>query len=264
MSSETAQRRARAGSGEKHINNQPLILMRKRKRSLSTSACSGLGILAGALTFMGSAQAATLLSEGFEGASNVFGATTYTYSQNYTMPNLLSPGGGLQYMNGGAGVTGQVSTNNFSAGSLSLLTGGITASQIDAGSISYNLYSQFSSYRVQGDYATLFVQFLDGSNNPMGSALTLGGAAFTGALGSGNNGSYPDARDWGADSLLGIVPNGARSMSVFIQEIKTAGGTSIDGYVDNVNISLNVIPEPGVGALFALGGGLLALRRRRR
>jgi hypothetical protein len=238
--------------------------VRRRKRNHSTSACSGLAILAGSLTFMGGAQAATILSEGFEGASNAFGAGTYNYSQNYTMPNLLSPGGGLRYMNGGAGVTGQASTNLFSAGSLSLLTGGITASQIDGGSISYNLYSQFSTYRSQGDHATLFVQFFDGSSLPIGSPLTLGGPLFTAALGSGNNGSYTDARDWGADSLLGIVPGGARSVSVFIEAVKTPGGTAIDGYVDNVNIGISVIPEPGVGALFALGGGLLALRRRRR
>src|SRR5438874_6483107 len=95
---------------------------RKRKGAISTSACSGLAILAGSLTFMGSAQAATILSENFEGASNVFGAGTYNYAQNYTMPNLLTPGGGLQYLRGGAGITGQVSTNTFSAGTLSLLS----------------------------------------------------------------------------------------------------------------------------------------------
>jgi hypothetical protein len=211
---------------------------------------------------MGSAQAATILSENFEGGVNVFGAGTYTYAQNYTMANLLTPGGGLRYMNGGAGVPGQVSTNTFSAGSLSLLSGGIGAAQIDSGQISYNLYSQFSTYRFQGDYATLFVQFLDGSSNPTGPLLSLGGSAFTSALGSGNNGSYPDARNWGADSLLGIVPIGARFANVYIQEIKTAGGTAIDGYVDNVNFALS-IPEPGVAGLLALGGGLLALNRRR-
>ena len=238
--------------------------MRKRKRAVPTSACSGLAILAGSLTFMGSAQAATILSENFEGAVNVFGASTYTYAQNYTMPNLLSPGGGLRYMNGGAGINGQVSTNTFSAGSLSLLSGGILSGQIDAGLISYNLYSQFSTYRLQGDYATLFVQFLDGSSNPIGSLLSLGGSAFTSALGSGNNGSYPDARDWGADTLLGIVPIGARSANVSIREVKTAGGTAIDGYVDNVSFTLSVVPEPGVAGLLALGGGLLALNRRRR
>jgi hypothetical protein len=237
--------------------------MRKRKNSLSTSACSGLAILAGSLTFMGSAQAATILSENFEGGSNLFGATTYNYAQNYTMPNLLTPSGLLKYMNGGAGVTGQVSTNNFSAGALSLLSGGVTGGQIDGGLISYNLYSQFSTYRVQGDYATLLVQFLDGSSSPLGGVLSLGGAAFTSALGSGNNGSYPDARDWGADSKLGIVPVGARFVVVTIQEVKTAGGTAIDGYVDNVNITMSIVPEPGLASLLALGGGLFALRRRR-
>src|SRR5207249_9282762 len=169
-------------------------------RTASISACSGLAILAGSLSFMGSAQAVTLLSEDFEGAVNVFGAGTYNYAQNYTMPNLLSPGGGLKYMKGGAGINGSVSTNTFSAGPLSLLSGGITGAQIDGGLISYNLYSQFSTYLFQGDYATLFVQFRDAGSSPIGAPLSLGGAAFTAALGSGNNGSYPDARDWGADS----------------------------------------------------------------
>ena len=238
--------------------------MRKRRRGVPASACSGLAILAGSLTFMGSAQAATILSENFEGTANVFGAGTYNYAQNYTMPNLLTPLGGLRYMKAGAGITGQVSTNTFSAGSLSLLGGGILASQIDAGQINYNLYSQFSTYRFQGDYSTLFVQFLDGSSNPIGSLLSLGGSAFTSALGSGNNGSYPDARDWGADSLLGIVPTGARSANVSIQAVKAATGTAIDGYVDNVSFTLTVVPEPGAAGLLALGGGLLVLTRRRR
>ena len=185
------------------------------------------------------------------------------------MANLLVPGGGLKYMNGGAGVPNQVSTNNFSAGSLSLVTGGITGAQIDGGLVSYNLYSQFSTYLFQpalsttSDYATLFVQFLDGSSSPIGTPLSLGGQAFTYALGSGDNGSYSNARDWGADALAGVVPSGARFANVSIQTVKVAEGTAIDGYVDNVNILIEV-PEPGLAGLFALGGGLLALVRRRR
>jgi len=136
--------------------------------------------------------------------------------------------------------------------------------------ITYNLYSQFSTYRFQpvgtgqSDYATFFVQFRDVGSNPIGAPLSLGGQAFTYALGSGNNGQYPDARDWGADSAAGIVPAGARFASVSIQEIKSAPGSAIDGYVDNVNVSLNPVPEPGAIGLFGLGGGLLALVRRRR
>jgi hypothetical protein len=134
-----------------------------RRRSTTTQVHSGLAILAGSLTFMGSAQAVTLISEGFEGASNVFGAGTYNYSSLYTMPNLLAPGGGLQYLRGGAGITGAVSTNILTASGspLSLLTGGITGADIDGGSVSYNLYAQFSTYRTQNDHGTLSVQFLD-------------------------------------------------------------------------------------------------------
>jgi len=58
-------------------------------------------------------------------------------------------------------------------------------------------------------------------------------------------------------------PCGARSAGVTIREVKAAVGVAIDGYVDNVNISI-VVPEPGVTGLLALGGGLLALARRRR
>jgi hypothetical protein len=45
---------------------------------------------------MGSAQAVILVSEDFEGDTNVFAAATYNYAQNYTMPSLLTPAGGSQ------------------------------------------------------------------------------------------------------------------------------------------------------------------------
>jgi hypothetical protein len=235
-----------------------------RKKRVSNSICSGLAILAGSLTFMGTADAASIVSENFEGQSNVFGAGVYNYSQNYTMPNLLTPGGGLNYMKGGAGITGQVSTNFFSTGNLSLLSGGITGAQIDGGTISYNLYSQFSTYRLQGDYATLFVQFFDAGSSPLGGRFSIGGAAFTAALGSGNNGSYPDARDWGADSLAGLVPAGARFAALSIEAVKAPVGTAIDGYLDNVSFSISTVPEPGALGFLGLGAGVAAMLRRRR
>ena len=230
-----------------------------RKSSVITPVCSGLAILAGSFSFLGTAQAVTLLSEGFEGASNIFGGGTYNYSQNYTLPNLLVPGGGLKYMTGNAGINGSVSTNIFSAGSLNLLTGGITGGQIDGGLVSYNFYAQFSTYYGQNDNGTLSVQFLDVGSSPLGAALQIGGSAFVSALGGGTG-----LRDWGADSLAGIVPSGARFASVQIFEVKTASGTSIDGYMDNVNISIAAVPEPSSMALLALGGGLAAWARRRR
>jgi hypothetical protein len=235
------------------------------KRSRLIPVCSGLAILAGSFSFIGSAQAVTLLSEDFEGTGNVFSAGTYTYASGYTKPNLLAPAGGLQYMKGGGGTGGAVSTNFFTAtGSpLSLLTGGITGGQIDGGLISYNLYAQFSTYRSQGDYSTLTLQFLDSSSSPLGSLLTIGGSAFTSALGSGPFGNYTDARDWGADVLAGIVPSGARSAAIQVIAVKAATGTAIDGYMDNVNVSITGVPEPSSVALLALGGGLVAWARRR-
>jgi len=232
-----------------------------RKKSALKPICSGLAILAGSFSFMGSAQTVTLLSEDFEGDSNVFGAGTYNYAANYTMPNLLTPAGGLKYMKGGAGITGAVSTNILAAtGSpLSLLTSGITGGQIDGGLVTYNLSAQFSTYYGQNDSGTLAVQFLDAGSSPLGATLQIGGDAFVSALGGGSG-----LRDWGADSLSGLIPSGARFASIQIFEVKTPGGTAIDGYMDNVNVSIAVVPEPGSLALLALGGGLVAWVRRRR
>jgi PEP-CTERM motif len=232
-----------------------------RKRSVIKAACSGLAILAGSFSFMGTAQTVTLLSENFEGSVNVFAAPTYNYSLNYTAPNSLSPGGGLTYMQGGPGSSGSASSKIFTAtGSpINLLTGGITGGQIDGGLITYNLYAQFSTYLTQNDNATLFVQFLDAGSSPLGAALQIGGSAFVSALGSDAGG----LRDWGADSLTGFVPGGARSANVLLFETKTESGTIIDGYVDNVSLSISVVPEPGSLTLLALGGGLAAMARRR-
>lgn len=239
-----------------------------RKYSSATQVSSGLAILAGSMMFMGSAQAVTIVSEGFEGgagAGNVFGVGIYNYSMNYTMPNLLVPGGGLNYLRGGAGITGSASTNVFTAtGSpLSLLTGGITGADIDGGSVGYNLYAQFSTYLDQNDYGSLVVQFLDAGSNPLGQPLSIGGSALVTGLGSGDNGSYSNARNWGEDSLFGTVPTGARFATVQIFEVKTAPGTAIDGYMDNVSFSI-AVPEPGSATLVALGAGLFACWRRRR
>jgi hypothetical protein len=89
---------------------------------------------------------------------NAFGMNTYAYASNYTMPNTLSPGGGLLYGRCGAGVPGQISTNNFPLAPLSLTTGtGITTAQIDSGLASYDFRAQFSTYLSQGDYAQVSI-----------------------------------------------------------------------------------------------------------
>src|SRR5690242_19517589 len=104
--------------------------MKRKLRRPPSPTASAASLLAGGVLFTGPASAAVLLNEGFEGV-NVFGMPTYLYSQNYTLPNSLTPGGDLRYGTAGPGVTGQVSTNTFLVAPFSLTTGtGITTAQI--------------------------------------------------------------------------------------------------------------------------------------
>jgi MYXO-CTERM domain-containing protein len=221
---------------------------------------SAAAILAGGVLFTGPASGAVIFSEGFEGV-NAFGMGTYAYASNYTQPN---PAGGLLYGKAGAGIPGQVSTNSFPLAPISLTAGsGVSAAQIDSGSAAYDFRGQFSSYLSQGDWAEINITFKDGANAPIGSPVLLGGQAFTLALPTAPFGNYADARAWGESAFQGIIPAGARTIDVVLSGTKVAGGTAIDGYVDNVNLSVSPVPEPATCTLAGLAG-LLFLRRRRR
>jgi hypothetical protein len=236
------------------------------KKSLLAPRHTGLAILAGALTFMGNASAVTIFSEGFEGGSgagNAFGAGTYAYSLNYTLPNTLTPSGGTTYGTGDAAAT----TLRPAANSpFSLLTGGITGPAIDAGTIVYSLSAQFSTYTTQNDFGQIRVTFLDGGNAPLGSPVVIGSLALVSGLGSGQGGppfNIAGVRDWAADTATGAVPVGARSASVEYLATRFQG-TAADGYVDNVSLDIDVVPEPSTALTALLGGVWLMVRRPRR
>jgi hypothetical protein len=232
------------------------------KKTGMSSAPSAAAILAGGVLFTGpAARAAVILSEDWEGATNVFSTPTYNYSSNYTQPN---PGGGLVYGKGGAGTTGAPSTNFYPGPSLSLTAGtGLSTTEIDSGSAAYDFRGQFSSYLTQGDWAELSITFKDGANAPIGSPVLLGGDVFTQAIPVAPFGNYADAKEWGTSSATGIIPNGARTIDLMLSMTKVASGTAIDGYVDNFNLSVSVIPEPGTVSLSGLAG-LALLRWRKR
>lgn len=235
------------------------------KMTLSpTASANAAAILAGGLLFSGPANAAVIFSEDFEDFTNAFGLNTYAYASNYTMPNVLTPPGGLLYGNAGAGINGQVSTNEFALEPLSLTTGGgVSTAQIDAGLAGFDFRAQFSTYRTQGDYGQLSITFKDAGALTIGDAVILGGDLFTASLASGQFGNYADARAWGESAFQGIVPVGARTIDVVFSGTKTAGGTAIDGYVDNVSLSVAVVPEPATFAILGFAS-LLCLKRRRR
>lgn len=241
--------------------------MKKKKhpRSSSSSAYAA-AILAGGVLFTGPATNATIVfSEDFESAANAFGMPTYAYSQNYTLPNYLAPSGGLQYATGGNGVNGQVSTNPFALPApLSLTQGtGVTANQIDNALASFDFRAQFSTYRQQNDYAEVLVTFLDEFSTPIGDPIILGGQTFVSGLASGPGATLPDARAWGESTFQGLIPAGARTISVLVSGTKTPGGMAIDSYLDTVVLNVESVPEPTTLAL-GVFAGLAWLRRRRR
>jgi hypothetical protein len=240
--------------------------MKKNPRlpSSSSSTASAAAILAGGVLFTGPACAAVVFTENFELGGNAFGIGTYAYSQNFTMPNYLAPAGGLAYGNPGAGSTGAVSTSTFPLAPISLTTGsGVSAAQIDSGAAAYDFRAQFSTWRFQGDWSEVSVTFKDSANAAIGTPVILGGEAFTAALGAGQNPNYADARAWGESILQGIVPAGARTIDVSFNATKVPDGTNIDGYLDNVSLSVAPVPEPATITLSGFAA-LAWLRRRRR
>lgn len=216
-------------------------------------------ILTLALATTAMSGAATLINEGFEGGSNVFNLPTYAYTEGYTLTNTLVPAPGLRYAHGGnpAGGNNVAFTQTFSIPTLMLTAFGFTTEQIDAGTVGFNIASQFSTYQGQNDHAVISLQFRDGSSQPIGSPVEIGGSAFVTALAGGTGN-----RSWSSASQDGLVPAGARELVVTLAETKTPQGAYIDGYVDNVRLDMNVVPEPG-SAMLGLVGGLLILRRRK-
>lgn len=228
-----------------------------KKNHSAHSFSPAAAILTGGLLFTGPASAAVVFSEDFESAGNAFSMPIYTYAENYTQTNGLTPGGGIQYATGGTGPS-----NLWNAGTRTLVTGGITGTQIDAGQTSYNFYAQFSAYRTQSDNSEVQVQFLDGANAPLGSLITFGGLATNSTLSHADNGSYADAASWAAESRTGVVPAGARSVAVQVLSTRFTGN-AIDGYLDNVILQVNAVPEAGTVTLSGLSAALLLFRRRR-
>jgi hypothetical protein len=204
----------------------------------------GLSILAGGLSFVGSASAIDIVIDGsYESSTNnitgVVGVggndtagldggwthfSSYTYSAGYTQAG--PSGSGQVYLrpyNSGGGSSIVMQTNS--------LTRAITTAQIDGSQGQYNVSAWFSTYLGQNDYSDLFLQFLDTSLNPIGTTTAIGGAAFVAALPGGTG-----HRAWGKDSKTGLVPPGARYAVITTSAHALSG--SPDGYVDLVSLDV--------------------------
>ncbi|HXU75130.1 MAG TPA: immunoglobulin domain-containing protein, partial [Methylomirabilota bacterium] len=211
----------------------------------------GLSIIAGGLSFVGSAHATDIVIDGsYESATNNMVTTkignggndtagldggwthfsTYNYAANYTQAGPA--GAGLVYLR----------PYNSSGGSMTVtqtntLTRAITTADIDSSQGQFNASAWFSTYHGDNDYSDLTLLFLDGSFSQVGSPVALGGAAFVAALAGS-----PGNRAWGKDTKIGLVPPGARYASITTVSHSLSGQP--DGYVDLVklDVTAGVVP----------------------
>ncbi|HKS37018.1 MAG TPA: PA domain-containing protein [Verrucomicrobiae bacterium] len=221
----------------------------------------GLAVLAGGLSFVGTADATELITDGsFEnttilpnkplcrvgGTANpgVGGGwstfSTYLYSANYTMPGPA--GSGLQYLRPYPPNTYDVGPSSTNMTQLVSLTTTLTPAKIDSGLGQFTMSAWFCTYRTDNDNSELTLDFLDASNAPVGTPVVLGGFDFVSLLPEADNGRYLNAREWGQGSETGTIPVGARTARIVIQSHSLSGAP--DGYVDLV--SLDVV-DAGVG-----------------
>jgi hypothetical protein len=185
----------------------------------------------------------------------------YAYSLNYT--GAAPPGAGERYWFGGTPSPG---SPDLVSASLPLIDLAENSVDIDDGRASYLLDAFFSNYLAQRDFGMVRATFVDGLGQSISEA-TIGSDAFTQGLAVGDNGRYPNAREWGVDFVEGPIPVGTRSVLITVEGHKETGvGTIIDGYIDLVDFQIFAIPipEPNSLAMLAIGGAALGAWRFQR
>lgn len=248
-------------------------LRRRRRVALAALSTGGVMAIAG-----GAAAAPTntnlVLNGGFEnvnlqstGAYNGpqildwSGMAAFSYSHDGssssagTVPNYadgaLPPGAGHWYFtSNNAGATTDVNAQGLFFQNIDV-SAGPTGAAIAAGTARYDLSAFMSSYLNDTDVGHAQIDFLNSTGGSLGTALL--------------NDNDPGPNNvWNLNSLSGAVPVGTATMRLSLFGTRTEGGAGPDGYIDNVALSITVVPEPGS---LAIAAGLFAvtlIRRRRR
>jgi len=220
----------------------------------------GLAVLAGGLAFVGGADATELIVDGsFENTTSVSATvrsggrenpdvgqgwsifSTYLYSTQYTFPGPANSG--IQYLRPYApGVFGVPQSSEVVTQLVSLTAStGLTGEEIDAGFGQYTFSAWFSSYLTQGDFSTVTVEFFDDVGSIIaGDPIVLSSQEFVANIPIGNNGRYPDAKQWVQDTRTGTIPILARTARVTAAAGTPRSGAP-DGYVDLVSLDVEDI-----------------------
>jgi hypothetical protein len=239
------------------------------------AAAAGAAILAGGMAFVGDAQGATLLTEGFEagdgspwgGGPNTFG--TYDTAQNFSdSPQSGIPGAGAFY-------GGLPTSQGANPGSGPLVSAPIN---LTLGDTIIEFDGWLAGWTGDLDYTIFEAEFFDGVGGggiSLGTVLLADGSLITVADGvteSVDSGGLIVPGDVGANLdnwkhyvTSNDIPGGALSATLIY---RGAGGNGNDAYAESINITTtNPIPEPGTIALVAAGGLMLigfGSRRRKR
>lgn len=130
------------------------------------------------------------------------------------------------------------------------------SADIDANRVFYTLSGWMGGYFTQADDVTITATFRDASNASVGSA----------SIGPLTPEDRNNSREFFFRSTSGndFVPVGTTNIEVAM--LFTGGGQSLDGYADNLSLSLGLVPAPSslFTALLGVIPGVYLLRRRRR
>lgn len=177
--------------------------------------------------------------------------TVITYANPNGYPTNADPGPASRGNNFFGGGFASPST----ASQLITLSPGFT--EIDAGNVSFDLSGFLGGFGSQNDNATLSAIFRDAGGTGLGTfsigpVLAADRGNLTGLL---------------ERSTSGTVPIGTRNILVTVNMLLT-GGSSNDGYADNLSLVLNnnaatAVPEPFT-VIGTIVGGTAALRLRKK
>lgn len=106
------------------------------------------------------------------------------------------------------------------------VSGGATGTAIASGFASFALSAWMSSYNNDTDIGRAHLDFRNSGGTSLGTALL-------------SDSDFGPANVWSLETLSGAVPMGTSTIRLSLYGTRTAGGAGPDGYIDNVELSLN-------------------------
>jgi hypothetical protein len=203
-------------------------------------------VVLGVHAFNSTVSANVLTNPGFEtddaSAGDVAGATGWSgFNSSFTTRSVV-PHSGLQDL--------KVFGPFFVGGGAGVVQGGFAATPGQAWTASSWLRDDSSDAMQGTNFAVVQLQFLDSTNTVLS---TFESPHFTAA---------DPVNTWEQETANGAAPAGTTSAQIVLVHVQINNPVT-GGSVFWDDASLAVAPEPGSLALLGIGGGLLAMRRRK-